>query len=108
MKSWPRIDGALADYVDANWLRESPVKRRLREETARMPRAGMQISAHQGQLLTLLARTIGARRAVEVGTFTGYSSLCIAEALPAHGSPWGCAVSQAWTPIARPSRKEAG
>ena len=49
MKSWPKIDGALADYVDANWLRESPLKRRLREETAKLPQAGMQISAHQGQ-----------------------------------------------------------
>ncbi len=74
MKSWPRIDGALSDYVDTNWLREPP----LREETATLPRAGMQISAHQGQQIGLLARTIGARRAVEVGTFTGYSSLCIA------------------------------
>ena len=49
MKSWPKIDSALADYVDANWLRESTVKRRLREETARLPQANMQISAHQGQ-----------------------------------------------------------
>ena len=49
MKSWAKIDGALADYVDDNWLRESAVKRRLREETARLPQAGMQISAHQGQ-----------------------------------------------------------
>ena len=67
MKSWAKIDGALADYVDDNWLRESAVKRRLREETARLPQAGMQISAHQGQQLTLMARAIGARRAVEVG-----------------------------------------
>ena len=108
MKSWPRIDGALADYVDANWLRESPVKRRLREETARMPRAGMQISAHQGQQIAVLARAIGARRAVEVGTFTGYSSLCIAEALPADGKLWCCDVSQEWTGIARRYWKEAG
>ena len=49
MKSWPKLEGALADYVDANWLRESPLKRRLREETAKLPQAGMQISAHQGQ-----------------------------------------------------------
>ena len=83
MKSWPNIGGALADYVDANWLRESPLKRRLREETGKMRQAGMQISAHQGQQMALLARAIGARRAVEVGTFTGYSALCVAEALPA-------------------------
>src|SRR6478735_7743133 len=108
MKSWPRIDGALADYVDANWLRESPVKRRLREETATLPRAGMQISAHQGQQIELLARTIGARRAVEVGTFTGYSSLCIASALPADGKLWCCDVSTDYTKVARRYWKEAG
>ena len=101
MKSWPKVDGALADYVDANWLRESPLKRRLREETAKLPQAGMQISAHQGQQITLLARAIGARRAVEVGTFTGYSSLRIAEALPADGKLWCCDVSEQWTGIAQ-------
>ncbi|MBX9945872.1 MAG: class I SAM-dependent methyltransferase [Reyranella sp.] len=108
MKSWPRLDGALADYADANWLRESPPKRRLREETARLPQAGMQISAHQGQQIGLLARAVGARRAVEVGTFTGYSSLCIAEALPADGKLWCCDVSETWTAMARRAWKEAG
>jgi O-methyltransferase len=108
MKSWPKIDGALADYVDANWLRETPLKRRLREETAKLPQAGMQISAHQGQQITLLARAIGARQAVEVGTFTGYSSLCIAEALPADGKLRCCDVSEQWTGIARRYWKEAG
>ncbi len=108
MKSWAKIDGALADYVDANWLRESAVKRGLREETARLPQAGMQISAHQGQQLTLMARAIGARRAVEVGTFTGYSSLCIAEALPADGKLWCCDVREDWTKVARRAWKKAG
>jgi len=108
MKSWPRLDGALADYADANWLRESPPKRRLREETARLPQAGMQISAHQGQQIGLLARAVGARRAVEVGTFTGYSSLCIAEALPLDGKLWCCDVSETWTAMARRAWKEAG
>lgn len=108
MKSWPKIDGAFAEYVDANWLREPPLRRRLREETATLPRAGMQISAHQGQQITLLARAIGARRAVEVGTFTGYSSLCIAEALPADGKLWCCDVSPEWTKVARRYWKEAG
>ncbi len=107
MKSWPKIDGAFADYVDANWLREPPLRRRLREETATLPRAGMQISAHQGQQIGLLTRAIGARRAVEVGTFTGYSSLCIAEALPADGKLWCCDVSPEWTKVARRYWKEA-
>jgi O-methyltransferase len=108
LKSWPNISGALTDYVDSNWLRESPLKRRLRDETAKMPRAGMQISAHQGQQIGLLARAIGARRAVEVGTFTGYSSLCIAEALPPDGKLWCCDVSEEWTSVARRYWKEAG
>jgi len=108
MKNWSNIRGALADYVDNNWLRESTLKRRLREETARMPRSGMQISAHQGQQIGLLAHAIGARRAVEVGTFTGYSSLCIAEALPTDGKLWCCDVSMEWTAIARRYWKEAG
>jgi predicted O-methyltransferase YrrM len=108
MKTWPRIDGALSDYVDANWLRESPLKRRLREETGRMRQAGMQISAHQGQQMALLARTIGARRAVEVGTFTGYSALWVAEALGPDGKLWCCDVSEQWTAIGRRYWKEAG
>jgi O-methyltransferase len=108
MKSWPKLEGALADYVDANWLRESPLKRRLREETAKLPQAGMQISAHQGQQIALLARAIGVRHAVEVGTFTGYSSLCLAEALPADGKLRCCDVSEQWTGIARRYWKEAG
>ena len=108
MKSWPRIDGALADYVDSNWLRERPVSRRLQQETARLPQAGMQISAHQGQQLALLVRAIGARRVIEVGTFTGYSALAIAEALPQDGKLWCCDVSEEWTRVARRYWKEAG
>ena len=108
MKSWPSISGDLADYVDQNWLRDSPLKRRLREETAKLPQAGMQISAHQGQQMALLARAIGARQAVEVGTFTGYSALCVAEALPADGKLWCCDVSEEWTGIGRRYWKEAG
>jgi len=108
MKSWPTIGGDLSDYVDDNWLRDSPLKRRLREETARLPQAGMQISAHQGQQMALLARAIGARRAIEVGTFTGYSALCVAEALPPDGKLWCCDVSDEWTRIGRPYWREAG
>src|SRR5260370_29556021 len=87
MKSWPKIDGALADYVDANWLRESPLKRRLREETAKLPQAGMQISAHQCQQITLLAPALRARRTDEFRPFPPCSSLPTAEPLPANGKP---------------------
>jgi O-methyltransferase len=108
MKSWPTISGELADYVDKNWLRDTPLKRRLREETARLPQAGMQISAHQGQQMALLARAVGARYAVEVGTFTGYSALCVAEVLPADGKLWCCDISEQWTGIGRRYWEEAG
>lgn len=108
MKSWPTINGELAGYVDTNWLRDTPLKRRLREETAKLPQAGMQISAHQGQQMALLARAVGARRVVEVGTFTGYSALCVAEALPPDGKLWCCDVSEEWTAIGRRYWKEAG
>jgi len=108
MKSWPSISGDLAGYVDQNWLRDSALKRRLREETAKLPQAGMQISAHQGQQMALLTRAVSARRAVEVGTFTGYSALCVAEALPADGKLWCWDVSEEWARIGRRYWKEAG
>ena len=108
MKSWPSLNGALSDYADANWLRDTPLKRRLREETGKMRQAGMQISAHQGQQMAVIARLVGAHRAVEVGTFTGYSALCVAEALPADGKLWCCDVSEQWTQIGKRYWKEAG
>ena len=73
-----------------------------------MRQAGMQISAHQGQQMAAIARLVGARRAVEVGTFTGYSALCVAEALPADGKLWCCDVSEEWTSIGQRYWKEAG
>jgi caffeoyl-CoA O-methyltransferase len=81
----------------------------LHERTAKLgAAAGMQIGADQGQLLTLLTRLVGARRAVEVGTFTGYSSLCIARGLPDGGSLLCCDVSEEWTALAREAWARAG
>ncbi|HYC95311.1 MAG TPA: class I SAM-dependent methyltransferase [Sphingomicrobium sp.] len=94
--------------MDENWLRDSPVKRALRKETGEMAWANMQISAHQGQQMALLARAVRARIAVEVGTFTGYSALCVAEALPADGRLYCCDVSKEWTDIGRRYWKKAG
>ena len=88
--------------------REAPYARRLREETARMPMGGMQIGPDQAALLALLVRAIGARRALEVGTFTGYSALAVAQALPADGRLVCCDVSDEWTSIARRYWREAG
>ena len=91
--SWP-VDEVLADLHAETRALGGP--------------AGMQIGPDQGQLLTLLTRLIGARRAVEVGTFTGYSSLCIARGLAAGGSLLCCDVSEEWTAIARRAWARAG
>jgi predicted O-methyltransferase YrrM len=95
-------------YVAFEVTRESAVQKKLRAETARLPQAGMQIGPDQGALLALLARTVGARRAIEIGTFTGYSALAIASALPADGKLVCCDKSEEWTAIARRYWKEAG
>lgn len=91
----------VAEYIDRTAVREDDLLRRLRAETEALPQAGMQISALQGQLMSLLTRLVGARRAIEIGTFTGYSSLCIARALPADGRLLACDVSDTWTSMAR-------
>jgi len=102
------FDKALYEYSLANWLRDSDIKRRLRERTAKLPNAGMQISPDQGQLMALLALSIGAKRALEVGVFTGYSALCVAEALPEDGKLVACDISEEYTAIGKPFWQEAG
>jgi caffeoyl-CoA O-methyltransferase len=84
------------------------VMRRLREETAALPMGMMQISTEQGALMKLLIELIGARKTLEVGVFTGYSSLVVAQALPADGKIIACDVSEEWTSIARRYWQEAG
>jgi predicted O-methyltransferase YrrM len=76
------IDERLHGYLLEHSLRESDVKRRLREVTASLEWSGMQIAPEQGQFMALLVELIGARRIIEIGTFTGYSLLCMAEAMP--------------------------
>jgi predicted O-methyltransferase YrrM len=98
----------LDDYIAGVSLREPDVLRRLREETARVPMAGMQIAPDQGQFMALLARLVGARRCLEVGTFTGYSALVVALALPADGRIITCDVDAKTTAIAKRYWAEAG
>ena len=98
----------LYDYIAGVSLREPDVQRRLREETAGVPMAGMQIAPDQGQLMALLARLVGARRCLEVGTFTGYSALVVALALPADGRIITCDVDPKNTAIAKRYWSEAG
>lgn len=98
----------LYDYLLEVSLREPEVLKRLREETARLPNANMQIAPEQGQFMALLARLIGARRCLEVGVFTGYSALSLALALPPGGTLVACDVSEEWTRIAQRYWSEAG
>ena len=102
------VDAALYDYLLAVSLREAPVLRRLRDRTLRLPQAHMQISPDQGQFLALLVRLTGARRILEIGTFTGYSALAMALALPEEGGIVACDISEDWTRIAREAWAEAG
>jgi len=97
----------LEDYVLAH-ARESAVGARLRAETAKLPSAGMQIGTDQAAFMALLARAIGAKRCIEIGTYTGYSALAVASALPADGKLVCCDISAEWTAIARRYWREAG
>jgi caffeoyl-CoA O-methyltransferase len=98
----------MGDYIRDITLREPSILARLREETAANPQSGMQVSPEQGQYLALMARLIGARRTLEVGTFTGYSSLVVALALPEDGQIIACDVNKEWTDVARRYWNEAG
>jgi caffeoyl-CoA O-methyltransferase len=98
----------LYGYLLADGVRESAVARRLRAVTAELPMAQMQISPEQGAFMQLLVRMLGARLTLEIGTFTGYSALVVAEALPAGGRVIACDVSEEWTAIARRFWTEAG
>jgi predicted O-methyltransferase YrrM len=95
-------------YLLEHSLREPPLLARLRAVTQHQSGAQMQISPEQGQLLQLLVRLIGARRCLEIGTYTGYSSLAVALALPGDGSLVACDVSAEWTQVARQFWREAG
>lgn len=98
----------VAAYVNDDMVQETELQRRLRAETASLPLGIMQISADQGAFLAFLIKLIGARRALEIGTFTGYSALCVAAALPDDGRLVACDVSEEWTAIAQRYWREAG
>lgn len=102
------IETHIYDYILTNSLRDRALFRRLRQETQAMPMGGMQISPDQGQFMGLLVELIDAKRIVEVGTFTGYSSLALALALPADGRLIACDVSAEFTRVAQRYWQEAG
>ncbi|HEY9550396.1 MAG TPA: class I SAM-dependent methyltransferase [Kiloniellaceae bacterium] len=103
-----QLTDALYGYLLENSLRETDLMRRLREETAAMPGSGMQIAPEQGQFMALLVELMGARRCLEIGTFTGYSALAVAQALPADGRLVACDVNEKTTAVARRYWQEAG
>lgn len=95
------LEEKLYGYLKDHSLREDPLLAELRAETAKMPQANMQIAPEQGQFMALLARIIGARRYLEVGTFTGYSALAVTQAMSAQGETSCLDISEEWTGVAQ-------
>jgi predicted O-methyltransferase YrrM len=102
------MTGELADYLRSVSLQEPEILQRLREETATHPMAGMQITPEQGQFMAVLVHLLNARLTLEVGVFTGYSSLAVALALPAEGKIIACDISTEYTAVARKYWRAAG
>ena len=102
------LDDRIHRYLLDTSLREPDVMRRLREETARREDADMQIAPEQAQFMALLAQLIGAERTLEIGTYTGYSALAVARALPPHGRVTACEINVEFVEIARRWWREAG
>jgi len=102
------LDDALYEYMNSVSLREPGVLKRLREETAALPQHNMQISPDQGQFMGLLVELTGARKCLEIGTFTGYSALSVARRLPDGGTLVACDTSEDFTNRAKPFWREAG
>jgi predicted O-methyltransferase YrrM len=98
----------LNEYLVRLGTREPEILRRLREETASLPQRSMQIGPDQGAFMAMLVRLTDAYRCLEIGTFTGYSSIAVGLALPPHGKMVCCDVSREWTDIARRYWTEAG
>lgn len=102
------LEDSLQDYLLSVSLREPEILQNLRQETATHSMSQMQIAPEQGQLMQLLVQLMGAKKALEVGVFTGYSSLCVAIALPSDGKLIACDVSEEYTAIAQRYWQQAG
>ena len=103
-----QLDDRTYEYLLAHSLREAPALAALRAETASHPKVNMQIAPEQGQFMQMLVRLTGARRAIEVGVFTGYSSLAVMLAMPKDGRLLACDISAVYTAVARRHWQEAG
>jgi predicted O-methyltransferase YrrM len=104
----PFLPEKISRYIGEHAVREAPILRELRKATAPVESSGMQIGADQGNLMALLVKLMGAKRCLEIGTYTGYSALAVALALPEDGSIVCCDISEEWTNIGKPFWKKAG
>ncbi len=102
------VDDRIYNYLSDVTIKEPELLRQLREETAQIEYSVMQISPEQGQFMSLLIKLMGARRAIEIGTYTGYSSICVASAMPEDGLLICCDISPQWTTIAEKYWAKAG
>jgi predicted O-methyltransferase YrrM len=104
----PLLPEKVSRYIEEHAVREAPVLRELRKATAPVKWSGMQIGADQGNLMALLVKLMGAKRCLEIGTYTGYSALAVALALPKDGTIVCCDISEEWTALGKPFWKKAG
>ena len=104
----PFLPESISRYIAEHAVREAPVLRELRRATQPVKWSGMQIGADQGNLLALLVKLMGAKRCLEIGTYTGYSALAVALALPKDGKVVCCDISEEFTNVGKPFWKKAG
>jgi predicted O-methyltransferase YrrM len=104
----PFLPKEIERYLHEHSVREPAILRELRTATASVPHSGMQIGADQGQFMAILVKLMGAKRCLEIGTYTGYSALAVALALPKDGSIVCCDVSEEWTAVGKPFWRKAG
>ena len=104
----PFLPKKISRYIAKHAVREPEILRELRAATSSLPNAGMQIGADQGQFMALLVQAMGARNCLEIGTFTGYSALAVALAIPENGRIVCCDISEEWTAIGRSFWQKAG
>ena len=102
------LDDRLYSYLLEVTVPESATQKQLRATTQAMTQGGMQISPEQGRFMAFLVGALGVRRALEIGTFTGYSALCVAQALPTDGKLICCDVSAEWTAVGQQAWRDAG
>ncbi len=102
------VDSKVLQYINAHSVRDSVLLAELRAKTSKLSNAVMQVPPEEGQFLAVMVQAVGARRCLEIGTFTGYSALCVAQALPEDGTLICCDVSEEWTSVGKRYWEKAG